>query len=35
MAMICRKCNGIIPDINISGRCGCEGHSKPDINLRW
>lgn len=36
MAMNCKKCGGVIPDICLSGdRHECENHTKPDIDLRW
>jgi hypothetical protein len=34
MAMRCKKCNGIIPDIMLNGqeRNDCKHHIKPEIN---
>jgi hypothetical protein len=38
MAMKCKKCNGIIPDVVFDGRDrnDCKNHikRKPDINLK-
>lgn len=35
MAMICKKCGGIIPDImlNREDRNDCKNHTKPEINV--
>ena len=35
MAMHCKKCGGIIPDIIFDGgdRSDCKNHSKPEINI--
>ena len=36
MAMICKECGGIIPDVVFGGsdRNDCKGHTKPEMNLR-
>ena len=35
MAMNCKKCGGIIPDIVYDGdRHDCKTHRKPEINIK-
>ena len=38
MAMNCKKCGGIMPDIMIGvdsfERSDCKNHTKPEINIR-
>jgi len=36
MAMICKKCGGIIPDIMMNGedRNDCNNHSKGEVNIK-
>lgn len=36
MAMFCKKCGGIIPDVVIGmseDRLDCKNHTKPEINF--
>ena len=35
MAMICKECKGIIPDIIYTGgdRNDCKNHRKPEVNI--
>ncbi len=35
MAMHCKKCGGIIPDLMLNGmkRNDCKNHTKPEVNL--
>lgn len=36
MAMKCKECGGIIPDIMINGgdRNDCKNHKKPEVNIK-
>lgn len=40
MAMVCKKCGGIIPDVcfgpngEIGDRNDCRNHTKPEINVK-
>jgi hypothetical protein len=36
MAMRCKRCGGIIPDVMVGGkdRCDCENHTKPDVDVK-
>jgi len=35
MAVICKKCGGIIPDIMFGGsdRNDCKNHKKPEVDI--
>ena len=34
MAMFCKKCKGIIPDVCFDGdRIDCDNHIKPEVNI--
>ena len=34
MAVICKKCGGVIPDFMIDGdRNDCKTHRKPDVKI--
>ena len=39
MAMNCKKCGGIIPDVMIDvsaiDRGDCKHHTKPEINIKF
>ena len=36
MAMICKECGGIVPDIVYNGnRNDCKNHSKGEVNIKY